>query len=236
MEDEIGAALEAGHFGTKNAELLARSATRAMRLRRLSCRNRVRESRRDASLRSGSAGAPVQHQLRADRPSRHDPATAGLEKVPFFLIRVDPAGNISKLLDGAELSICQTRRCVSAMVGSRGLQNATPDCHPVAGITPDGQRFFSIARTVTAGGGVWRNTRGARHRCRLRCRACRAVDLYPRWIGTAWMHHADRRRIPCLSPPKMRSAIKPLPIGRELLPDDFRRRAFVRVLRRLMNR
>ena len=81
MENEIGAARRSRSF--RHQERRAARAPGARRLRRggadhaLLC---VRESSRDASLRSRSAGAAVRHQLRADRASRHDAAAAGAGK------------------------------------------------------------------------------------------------------------------------------------------------------------
>lgn len=76
----------------------------------------------------------------------------GQERVPFFFIRVDAAGNVSKRLDGAGFpfaahgggcplwSVHETFRTPGEIV-TQWLE------------LPDGQRFFSLARTVTSGGG-----------------------------------------------------------------------------------
>src|SRR3546814_5534488 len=78
----------------------------------------------------------------------------GHERVPFFFIKVDPAGNVSKRLDGAGFpfarhgggcplwSVHQVFRTPGEIVTQR-LE------------LPDGQRYFSIARTVTSGGGAY---------------------------------------------------------------------------------
>ncbi|MDB5717293.1 MAG: family transcriptional regulator, partial [Sphingomonas bacterium] len=93
----------------------------------------------------GSSFEQVAHRLTTlQRPAnRH---------VPFFFIRVDAAGNVSKRLDGAGFpfaghgggcplwSVHQVFRMPGQVV-TQWLE------------LPDGQRFFSIARTVGAGGG-----------------------------------------------------------------------------------
>ena len=133
MEDEIGAALEAGSSRPSallgGARALAGYAAAALIMM---C---IRESRRDASLRSWKRWRASSRRLRADRPSRQRPLQRpGLEKVPFFLIRVDPAGNISKLLDGAGFPFAKHGGACPLWLGSRSLQNTAPDCHAMAGI------------------------------------------------------------------------------------------------------
>ncbi|MGH6785442.1 MAG: helix-turn-helix domain-containing protein, partial [Novosphingobium sp.] len=85
----------------------------------------------------------------------------GMERVPFFFIRVDEAGNVSKRLDGAGFPF-------AAHGGGCPLWSVHSVFRTPAQIVtqfvelPDGQRFFSIARTVASGGGsferprVWR--------------------------------------------------------------------------------
>ena len=85
----------------------------------------------------------------------------------------------------------------------------------------DGQRFFSIARTVTAGGGGWGAPKAERA-IALACAAEHAHRLvYARDMGssdptpigvTCRLCH----RTQCMA----RSAP---PIGREMMPDDYRR-------------
>src|SRR3546814_17322789 len=82
----------------------------------------------------------------------------GHERVPFFFIKVDPAGNVSKRLDGAGFpfarpgggcplwSVHQVFRTPGEIV-TQWLE------------LPDGERYFSIARPVNTGGG----TLGAPH-------------------------------------------------------------------------
>ena len=102
FEDEIGAALKAGQFSTKSGELLAHrslaSYAAAALIMPYSAFAKAAETRRydvEALARQfGTSFEQTAHRITTlQRP--------GSEKVPFFLIRVDPAGNISKLLDGA---------------------------------------------------------------------------------------------------------------------------------------
>ena len=78
----------------------------------------------------------------------------GHERVPFFFIRVDPAGNVSKRLDGAGFPFarhgggCPLWSVHQAFKTPREIVTQWLEL-------PDGERFFSIARTVTAGGGAF---------------------------------------------------------------------------------
>jgi hypothetical protein len=143
----------------------------------------------------------------------------GQEGVPFFLVRVDEAGNISKRLDGAGFpfaahgggcplwSVHSTFRSPGAVLTQR-LE------------LPDGQRFFSISRTVTSGGGGHRRPRILRA-IALACAASEA----PRLVYAQDDESADTpigvtcrlcQRVEC----EARSAP---PIGRDILTDEYRR-------------
>ena len=144
----------------------------------------------------------------------------GQERVPFFFIRVDPAGNVSKRLDGAGFPFARHGGGCPLWSLHKVFQ------HPREIVTqwlelPDGQRFFSIARTVTAGGGAF----GAP-------RVERAIAL-----GCA-AEHAGRliysRDVPAPPPTPIGvncrlcqrtgcTARSAPPIGRPVLPDDYRR-------------
>ncbi len=144
----------------------------------------------------------------------------GQERVPFFFLRVDPAGNVSKRLDGAGFPFARHGGSCPLWSVHRAFER------PREVITqwlelPDGQRFFSIARTVTAGGGGW----GAPKVERAIALACAAEHahrlIYARDMGvsdptpigvTCRLCH----RTQCMA----RSAP---PIGREMMPDDYRR-------------
>ncbi|MFD1105933.1 helix-turn-helix domain-containing protein [Sphingobium olei] len=144
----------------------------------------------------------------------------GQERVPFFFLRVDPAGNVSKRLDGAGFPFARHGGSCPLWSVHRVFER------PREVVTqwlelPDGQRFFSIARTVTAGGGGW----GAPKVERAIALACSAEHAHrlvytqgqaqeePTPIGvTCRLCHRPR----CMA----RSAP---PIGREMLTDDHRR-------------
>jgi hypothetical protein len=153
--------------------------------------------------------------------SLHKP---GAERVPFFFIRVDAAGNVSKRLDGAGFPF-------AAHGGSCPLWTVhTVFASPRRVVTqwlelPDGQRFFSIARTVYSGGG--RLDRPAVERAvALACAAEHAPQL-------AYAAGIDPRRaeatpigVSCrlCHRPECAARAHP-PIGREILADDYRRGA-----------
>jgi predicted transcriptional regulator/transcriptional regulator with XRE-family HTH domain len=148
----------------------------------------------------------------------------GQERVPFFFLRVDEAGNVSKRLDGAGFPF-------AAHGGGCPLWNVHSAFRTPGEIItqwlelPDGQRFFSIARTVTAGGGSHGQPKVMRA-VALACAAehapklvyARGVDLQtvdatPIGVSCRLCHRAS-----C-------TARAAPPIGREILADDQRRTA-----------
>ncbi|NKJ01037.1 helix-turn-helix transcriptional regulator [Novosphingobium sp. SG707] len=146
------------------------------------------------------------------------------EKVPFFFLRLDAAGNISKRLDGAGFPF-------ASHGGGCPLWNvhdafAAPGrVHTQWLELPDGQRFFSIARTVESGGGGYRQPRILRA-VALAC----AAEHAPRLI---YAEGADPRRVEaapigvscrlCHRPDCAARALPP--IGREVMAEDYRRGA-----------
>jgi predicted transcriptional regulator/transcriptional regulator with XRE-family HTH domain len=112
----------------------------------------------------------------------------GQERVPFFFIRVDPAGNVSKRLDGAGFSFA--RHGGGCPLWSVHLAFRTPREIVTQWLElPDGQRFFSIARTVTAGGGAF----GAQRVERAIALGCAAEHAH-RLIYTQGRPSRSRRR------------------------------------------
>ena len=82
----------------------------------------------------------------------------GQEGVPFFFIRVDAAGNVSKRLDGANFPFA--RHGGSCPLWSVHHAFKTPRRIVSEWVElPGGDRFFSVARTVTAGGGSYEAAR-----------------------------------------------------------------------------
>ncbi len=147
----------------------------------------------------------------------------GHERVPFFFLRVDQAGNVSKRLDGAGFPFA--RHGGGCPLWSVHQVFQTPRRIVSQWIElPDGERFFSVARTVTQGGGAYGAPRAERA-IALVCAAehadrliyARAPDApmneaaTPIGIGCRLCHRAG-----CIA----RAAP---PIGRDMLPDDYRR-------------
>ncbi|MCW1382666.1 short-chain fatty acyl-CoA regulator family protein [Novosphingobium sp. KCTC 2891] len=145
----------------------------------------------------------------------------GQERVPFFFIRVDAAGNVSKRLDGAGFPF-------AAHGGGCPLWNLhaafrAPDEILTQWLElSDGQRFFSIARSVVAGGGGHDRPRTMRA-IALACAAehaprlvyARGQEPRPTPIGVT-CRLCNRAECTARAEP---------PLGREILPDDYRRAA-----------
>ncbi|HKT76160.1 MAG TPA: short-chain fatty acyl-CoA regulator family protein [Sphingobium sp.] len=148
----------------------------------------------------------------------------GQERVPFFFLRVDQAGNVSKRLDGAGFPFARHGGSCPLWSVHHAFERPREVLTQWLEL-PDGQRFFSIARTVTAGGGGWGAPRVERA-IALACAAEHAHRLVyaqgqgqgqpapePTPIGvTCRLCHRSQ----CMA----RSAP---PIGRDMLPEDFRR-------------
>jgi XRE family transcriptional regulator, fatty acid utilization regulator len=146
----------------------------------------------------------------------------GASRIPFFFIRVDPAGNVSKRLDGAGFPF-------AAHGGGCPLWSVHSVFRTPGEIVtqflelPDGQRFFSITRTVSAGGGSFGRPAVMRA-IALACAAEHApqtvyamgrdptkVEATP--IGVT-CRLCNRAACPARAAP---------PVGREVLADDLRR-------------
>ena len=145
----------------------------------------------------------------------------GDERVPFFFIRIDPAGNVSKRLDGAGFPFARHGGACPLWSVHQAFRRPREIVTQWIEL-PDGQRFFSIARTVTAGGGAFGAPRVERA-IALGCAAEHAGRLIytqdPNGPETATpigvtCHLCHRTRCTARSAP---------PIGRQVLPDDFRR-------------
>ncbi|MEO0398255.1 MAG: short-chain fatty acyl-CoA regulator family protein [Pseudomonadota bacterium] len=148
----------------------------------------------------------------------------GQEGVPFFFTRVDAAGNVSKRLDGAGFPFA--RHGGSCPLWSLHEAFGRPREIIAQWVElPDGERFFSIARTVTAGGGAY-GASSIRRAIALGCAEKHASRLIyadgremsreaPTPIGVTCRlcHRAD-----C-------TARAEPPLGRQVLLDDYRRMA-----------
>ena len=142
----------------------------------------------------------------------------GGDDISFAFIRIDKAGNVSKRLDGADFPF--------ARFGGACPLWTIHDCfqHPRQILTQwleleNGQRFFSIARSVSAGGGSYGAPRVQRA-VALVCSADQAGKLAyaqgdagePTPVGEA-CHLCHRPHCIARAAP---------PIGRDMRPDDYR--------------
>jgi XRE family transcriptional regulator, fatty acid utilization regulator len=145
----------------------------------------------------------------------------GQERVPFFFIRVDPAGNVSKRLDGAGFPFA--RHGGGCPLWSVHQVFRTPRKIVTQWLElPGGERFFSIARTVTAGGGSY-GAPGVERAVALGCSADQAGRLiYTQAAGAE--EAATPIGVSCELCHRTQCAARSAPpIGRSVLPDDLRR-------------
>lgn len=221
MRETIGAVLNEGSFATENGRRLthravASYAAAAMVMPYGPFARAAVERHYDIEALGRQFGASfeqVAHRLTTlQKP--------GQECVPFFFIRVDAAGNVSKRLDGAGFPFA--RHGGGCPLWSVHHVFRTPRKVVTQWIElPDGQRFFSIARTVTAGGGAF----GAPVVERAVALGCAADDA-SRLIYTRGAAPADPTPIgvTCTLCQRTRcTARSSPPIGRQVLPDDYRR-------------
>ncbi|GEO00483.1 XRE family transcriptional regulator [Novosphingobium sediminis] len=220
LRSEIAAMVRGASFSSETAAQLVRRALAAYGAAALIMPYdrfaRAVEARAyDIEALSGQFGASfeqVAHRLTTlNRP--------GQERVPFFFIRVDAAGNVSKRLDGAGFPF-------AAHGGGCPLWTLH-DCfrRPGEVLTqwlelPGGERFFSVARSVTSGGGA--HGRPAILRAiALGCAAEHAPKLvYARGDQTP----ATPIGVTCrLCNRSTCTARAEPPLGREILPDDYRK-------------
>jgi predicted transcriptional regulator/transcriptional regulator with XRE-family HTH domain len=224
LGDEIGAVLAGGSFASESGERLTRRAlasyAAAAVLMPYSAFARAVEARRydvEALARQfGCSFEQTAHRLTTlQKP--------GQERVPFFFIRIDPAGNVSKRLDGAGFPFA--RHGGGCPLWSVHNVFRTPREIVTQWLElPDGQRFFSIARTVTAGGGAFGAPRVERA-IALGCAAEHAGKLiYAAGEAGAGPQAATPIGVACrLCQRTECTARSEPPIGRQILPDDIRR-------------
>jgi predicted transcriptional regulator/DNA-binding XRE family transcriptional regulator len=224
MGKEIDAVLHEGHFSTETGERLTRRAlasyAAAAVLMPYSAFARAVEARRydvEALARQfGVSFEQTAHRL----TSLQKP---GEERVPFFFIRVDEAGNVSKRLDGAGFPFARHG-------GGCPLWNIHQCFRTPRQIVtqwlelPDGQRFFSIARTVTAGGGGFGRPRVDRA-VALACAAEHAGRLiYTEHQPAGGAEDATPIGVTCRLCQRTECIARSAPpIGRQVLPDEIRR-------------
>ena len=224
MRPAIEGAFDTGSFATESGERLTRRAlasyAAAALLMPYSAFAKAVETRHydvEALARQfGTSFEQTAHRLTTlQKP--------GQERVPFFFIRVDPAGNVSKRLDGADFPFA--RHGGGCPLWSVHHAFRTPREIVTQWLElPDGQRFFSIARTVTAGGGAFGATRVERA-IALGCSAEHAGRLiYTRDRPGFGPETATPIGVTCrLCHRTECTARSAPPIGRQILPDDIRR-------------
>jgi XRE family transcriptional regulator, fatty acid utilization regulator len=166
----------------------------------------------------GASFEQVAHRL----TTLHRP---GREGVPFFFIRVDRAGNVSKRLDGAGFPFARAGGACPLWtlhhVFSTPRQIVTQWLE-----LPDGKRFLSIARTVTAGGGGFGTVRVERA-VALGCAEEHAARLvYTRAQPDLTPDRATPIGVTCRLCQRMTCPARSAPpLGRQILPDDYHRGA-----------
>lgn len=219
-QDQVDAVLGEARFTSENAERLLRrtlnsywAAALVMPYREFA--RAARKHRHDIDLLRREFGVSfeqVAHRLTTlQKP--------GEEGVPFFFVRIDRAGNVSKRLDGAGFPFARHG-------GGCPLWNVHA-CFSTPGeiVTqrlelPDGQRFFSIARTVSAGGGAFGSPRMLRA-VALACAGDQAehlvyadgTDAVPATLIGGACHLCHRPNCVARSAP---------PIGCSIRPDRYR--------------
>lgn len=223
MRSEIGDLLKSSSFRTESGERLTRRALASYAAAAIMMpyglfASAVEAKRYDVEALARQFGTSFEqtaHRLTTlQKP--------GQERVPFFFLRVDQAGNVSKRLDGAGFPFA--RHGGGCPLWTVHQVFKTPRQIVTQWLElPDGQRFFSIARTVTSGGGGYGAPRvdraiaivcAAEHAPRLiytQGRAGSATEATP--IGVT-CRLCQRTRCPARAAP---------PIGRNIIADDYLR-------------
>ena len=223
MRSEISGIIRAASFASETAAVLVRRAlagygAAALLMPYAKFAAAVEARRYDVEALSRQFGTSFEqtaHRLTSlGRP--------GMERVPFFFIRVDAAGNVSKRLDGAGFPFaghgggCPLWSVHSVFTTPGEIVTQWLEL-------PDGERFFSIARMVTAGGGGY----GRPRIHRAIALAC-AAEHAPRLVYAAGLDPASVPATPigvtCRLCHRAQCTARALPpIGRGILPDDYRR-------------
>ncbi|MEM9232982.1 MAG: short-chain fatty acyl-CoA regulator family protein [Pseudomonadota bacterium] len=142
--------------------------------------------------------------------------------VPFFFIRVDAAGNVSKRLDGGTFPFARHGGSCPLWSLHDTFRRRREVLTEVLEL-PGGERFFSIARSVTAGGGAWQAPRITRA-IALGCDIKEAERLvYAKDMDLSSMA-ATPIGVTCRLCQRADCAARAEPpMGRQLLADDYRR-------------
>ena len=143
----------------------------------------------------------------------------GAEGVPFFFLRVDQAGNVSKRLDGAGFPLA--RHGGGCPLWNVHRMFETPGKVDAQLIElPDGERYVSIARTVRGGGGAF-GSQAVTRAVALGCSAKHLGSLIYRKALEASPPTPIGVACRICHRPKCIARSAP-PIGRDVLPSMFR--------------
>ena len=224
MAEAIDATVADGDFATERGERLTRralagSAAAAVLMPATAFARAAEQRRYDLEALARQFGASFE-QIAHRLTTLQKP---GDERVPFFFIRVDEAGNVSKRLDGAGFPFARHGGGCPLWNVHRAFR--TPRQIVTQWLElPDGERFFSIARTVTAGGGGFGRPRVDRA-IALGCSAEHAGRLiYTQDDASLSPDKATPIGVTCrLCHRAECTARSAPPIGRQILPDDIRR-------------
>jgi len=222
FDQEIRSATQEGNFETESARRLAHRAlaaycAAAIIMPYAAFAKAVETRRYDIEALSRQFGTSFEqtaHRLTTLQKPGH-------ERIPFFFIRVDVAGNVSKRLNSGNFPFA--RHGGGCPLWSVHQVFTTPRKVVTQWLElPDGQRFFSIARTVSSGGGAYGAPRVERA-IALVCEAHHAERLiysrhHPQAAVPTPIGIACRlcHRTTCTSRSEP-------PIGLQILPDDYRR-------------
>ncbi|WP_337187356.1 short-chain fatty acyl-CoA regulator family protein [Phenylobacterium sp.] len=223
LDADLDFIMSQGGFATDSGERLTRRAlasyAAAALLMPYTAFARAAEARRydleALSRQFGASFEQVAHRLTTLQKPGH-------ERVPFFFIRVDEAGNVSKRLDGAGFPFarhgggCPLWNVHQAFRTPRQIVTQWLEL-------PDGQRFFSVARTVTAGGGGYGKPRIERA-IALGCAAEHAPRLIYADGHPGGPEGATPIGVTCRICHRTECTARSAPpIGRQILADDIRR-------------
>jgi predicted transcriptional regulator/transcriptional regulator with XRE-family HTH domain len=220
--EQLDAAVEEGKFGSDNARRLAHRSlaaycAAALLMPYAAFAKAVENRHYDIELLSRQFGTSFE-QTAHRMTTLQKP---GQERIPFFFIRVDAAGNVSKRLNSGTFPFA--RHGGGCPLWSVHQVFQTPGQVVTQWLElPDGQRYFSIARTVRSGGGGYGAT-AVERAIALVCEASQADRLvyaraHPQAQAPTPIGIACRicHRVSCM-------ARSEPPLGRQLLPDTYRR-------------
>lgn len=218
--EAIGALVEEGRFASEDGRALVRRALQsywaaALLMPYRPFRKAAEDLRYDVEMLASRFG--VGFEQAAHRLTTLQ--RAGEEGVPFFFLRVDRAGNVSKRLDGAGFPLARHGGgCPLWNIHEAFAHPFQTDAQLIE--MPDGERYVSVARTVRAGGGGF----GAPSVLRSVALAC-SVQHLERLVYAEALKQAEPTPIGvtcrlCHRPRCIARSAPPM--GRELVPARYR--------------